>query len=76
MAVKNNNVTGSIYLIAVTFIPTEAERIAGEKKKVVVPPQFLMADDDDSARNKAVLNIPRDLDPDRCEVLVSLPFGR
>ena len=60
------------------FQPTEAERITGAKKEVVVTPQFIVADDDEAARNKTILLVPRDkeIDPDRLEVFVALPFGR
>jgi len=65
---------GSIFLIAVLYRPTQAEAIEGTKKKVVVQPQFILADDNLSASNKAALLAPRDLDPDRFEVLVTNPF--
>ncbi len=65
---------GSIFLIAVLYRPTQAEVIEGGKKKVIVQPQFLLADDAASATNKATLLAPRDLDPDRFEVLVTNPF--
>lgn len=65
---------GTIFLIAVLFQPTEAERIEGGKKKVIVEPQFVLADDIQAAINKAVMLSPRDLDPDRFEVLATNPF--
>ena len=81
MAIQTNSV-GTIYLIAVLYIPTEAERIAGAKKSVLVQPQFVLADDAQAASNKAIMlaaaasvaggtSTP---DPDRCEVLVTKPF--
>jgi len=70
------NAPGSIFLIAVLYQPTEAERIEGTKKKVIVEPQFVLADDVQSAVNKATLLVPRDqnFDPDRFEVLATNPF--
>lgn len=65
---------GSIFLIAVLYQPTEAERIEGVKKRIVVSPQFVLADDIQAAINKAVVLAPRDLDPDRFEVLATNPF--
>ena len=65
---------GSVFLIAVLYLPTEAERIEGTKKKLVVTPQFVLADDMQAAVNKAVMLAPRDLDPDRFEVLATNPF--
>jgi len=65
---------GSIFLIAVLYLPTEAERIEGVRKKIVVSPQFVVADDIQAAINKAVMLTPRDLDPDRFEVLATNPF--
>jgi hypothetical protein len=78
MAIQTNSV-GTIYLIAVLYIPTEAERISGAKKSVLVQPQFVLADDAQAASNKAIMlaavsggsTAP---DPDRCEVLVTKPF--
>ncbi len=32
------------------------------------------ADDPQAANNKAIMMISKDLDPDRCEVLVTKPF--
>jgi len=68
------NMPGSIFLIAVLYLPTEAERIEGKKKLVVVEPRFILADDIQAAINKAVVIAPRDLDPDRFEVLATNPF--
>jgi hypothetical protein len=65
---------GTIFLISVLFQPTEAERIEGTKKRIVVQPQFVLADDMAAAVNKAVMLAPRDLDPDRFEVLATNPF--
>jgi hypothetical protein len=79
MAINTLSV-GSVYLIAVLYIPTEAERIGGAKKTVLVAPQFVLADDAQAASNKAIMlaavagqgsTAP---DPDRCEVLVTKPF--
>lgn len=75
MAVKSQAI-GSIYLIAVMTLPTEAERLEGAKKVLVVEPTFIVAADAEAASTAAVLRIPRDTDPDRCEVMVALPFGR
>ena len=75
MPVKSN-ATGSVFLIAAFLLPTEAERMEGTKKKLVLEPKFVVAEDGEAARTAAVMQIPRDLDPDRCEVLVSLPFGK
>lgn len=74
MAVMANVVPGGIYLVAVLYTPTEAERIEGAKKTIIVDPQFVLADDPQAANSKAVLQIPRGTDPDRCEVLVTKPF--
>ena len=65
---------GSVFLIAVLFVPTEAERIEGIKKKIIVEPQFVLADDIQGAINKATLLAPRDMDSDRFEILASNPF--
>jgi hypothetical protein len=65
---------GSIFLVAVLYLPTEAERIEGTKKKIIVEPKFVLADDIQSAINKGALLAPRDLDPDRFEVLATNPF--
>jgi hypothetical protein len=65
---------GSIFLIAVLYVPTEAERINGVKKTVLVPAQFILADDPAAANNKAIMLVGKDSDPDRCEVLVTKPF--
>lgn len=70
----NSLAPGSIFLIAVLYVPTEAERITGTKKTIVVTPQFVLADDPTAARNKAVMLVAKELDPDRCEVLVTNPF--
>lgn len=70
----NSVAPGSVFLISVLYQPTEAERIEGTKKKMVVDPQFILADDIQSAINKAVMLAPRDLDPDRFEVLATNPF--
>ncbi len=67
-------IPGSIFLVAVLYLPTEAERIEGKKKLIVVEPQFVLADDVQGAINKATLKAPRDLDPDRFQVLASNPF--
>ena len=75
MAIKSGSM-GSVYLVSALLIPTEADRIKGEKKTLVVEPRFIVAEDGDSARNACVMLVPRDVDPDRCDVLVSLPFGR
>jgi hypothetical protein len=72
-----SNAVGSIFLIAVMYLPTEAERIEGGKKKVVVEPQFVLADDIAAATNKAVMLAAKhdaNLDPDRFEVLATNPF--
>ncbi len=70
------NSPGTIFLIAVLYVPTEAERLDGKKKQIIVTPQFVLADDPNAARSKAVMLVPRDveLDPDRVEVLVTAPF--
>ena len=70
------NMNGSIFLIAVLYAPTEAQRLEGQKKRILVQPQFILADDVKSAINKANLLVPRDeeLDPDRFEVLATNPF--
>jgi hypothetical protein len=79
MAIQTNSV-GTIYLIAVLYIPTEAERISGAKKSVLVQPQFVLADDAQAASNKAIMLAAAGAagntapDPDRCEVLVTKPF--
>lgn len=73
MAILPSDV-GTIFLIAVLFTPTEAERINGAKKTVAVQPQFILADDPAAAGNKAIMLVPKELDPDRCEVLVTRPF--
>ena len=78
MAIQTNSV-GTIYLIAVLYIPTEAERISGAKKSVLVQPQFVLADDAQAASNKAIMLAAVSggsiaPDPDRCEVLVTKPF--
>lgn len=67
---------GAIFLIAVLYRPTEAQRIEGGKKLIIVPPQFILADDAQSACNKANLLAGKagDFDPDRFEVLVTNPF--
>lgn len=65
---------GSIFLIAVLYVPTEAERINGVKKTILVAPQFILADDPAAANNKAIMLVGKDSDPDRCEVLVTKPF--
>lgn len=67
---------GSIFLIAVLYKPTEAQRLEGTKKKVIVEPQFVLADDVQSAVNKANLLAGKagDFDPDRFEVLATNPF--
>lgn len=65
---------GSVFLIAVLYLPTQAEAIEGVKKKLVVQPQFILADDIKAASNKAALMAPRDLDPDRFEILATNPF--
>jgi len=74
----NANIPGKFYLIAAMYAPTEAERITGAKKKVVVEPRFVVADDDQAAHNQTILLVPRDIeiDPDRLEVFIALPFGR
>jgi len=72
-----SNAVGSIFLIAVMYLPTEAERIEGGKKKIVVEPQFVLADDIAAATNKAVMLAAKadaNLDPDRFEVLATNPF--
>jgi hypothetical protein len=69
-----SNMPGSIYLIAVLYLPTEAERIEGKRKRIIVDPTFVLADDTQAAVNKAVMLAPRDLDPDRFEVLATNPF--
>ena len=43
------NSPGSIFLIAVLYQPTEAERIEGKKKRVIVDPQHILADDTQAA---------------------------
>ena len=77
MAVATKSV-GSFYLVGAFLIPTEAERIEGKKKVIILPPTFIVADDDQAAHSQAILRVPRDveLDPDRIEVFVALPFGR
>jgi len=68
---------GTIFLIAVLELPTEAQRIEGKRKSIVVAPQFILADDARSASNKATLLAAKEnanLDPDRIEVLVTNPF--
>lgn len=68
---------GTIFLIAVLELPTEAERIEGKRKQIVVAPQFILADDIRSASNKATLLAAKanaSLDPDRVEVLAVAPF--
>ena len=68
---------GSIYLIAVLYSPTEAERLNGGKKRILVEPKFVLADDIQSAVNKAILAVPSEtpaLDADRFEVLAKNPF--
>jgi len=75
MSIKSN-ATGSIFLIGAFQIPTEADRLEGKKKEVVLQPTFIVADDESAAHTAAVLKIPRELDPDRVEVLIALPFGR
>jgi hypothetical protein len=74
-----SNAPGSIFLIAVLYLPTEAERIDGGKKKVLVEPQFVLADDIAAATNKAIMlaaksTVVADADPDRYEVLAVNPF--
>lgn len=72
-----SNAPGSIFLIAVMYLPTEAERIEGGKKKIIVNPQFVLADDIAAATNKAVMlaaRVDAALDPDRFEVLATNPF--
>lgn len=69
-----SNAPGSVFLVAVLYLPTEAERIEGGKKRLVVEPQFIVADDIQAATNKAVTLAPRDLDSDRFEVLAANPF--
>jgi len=64
----------TIFLIAVLFRPTQAESLEGVKKRIIVEPQFVLADDARAASNMAALLAPRDLDPDRFEVLVTNPF--
>ena len=68
---------GTIFLIAVLELPTEAERIEGKRKSIVVAPQFILADDIRSASNTATLLSAKansSLDPDRVEVLAVAPF--
>lgn len=68
---------GTIFLIAVLYLPTEAQRIEGVRKTILVEPQFVLADDARSASNKAALLAAKadaNVDPDRLEVLVRNPF--
>jgi hypothetical protein len=65
---------GDFYLVAVLFVPTEAERIEGKKKIIAVTPTFVLADDPQAASSKAILMVDRSFDPDRLEVLVTKPF--
>ena len=65
---------GTIFLVSVLYRPTEAERIEGGKKKIIVEPVFVLADDIAAASSQAVLKAPRDMDPDRFEVLATNPF--
>jgi len=68
---------GTVFLIAVLYLPTEAQRIEGTRKTFIVTPQFILADDARSASNKATLlaaQVNSNLDPDRIEVLVTNPF--
>ena len=68
---------GSIFLVAVLYLPTEAQRIEGKRKEMLVSPQWVLADDARSASNKAALLAAKanaDADPDRLEVLVTNPF--
>lgn len=68
--------TGTIFLVAVLYRPTEVERLDGKKKEILVAPQHILADDSAAAVSKATLMIPRDrdLDADRIEVLTTNPF--
>ena len=65
---------GAVFLIAVLYRPTEAERIEGVRKRLIVEPRFVVADNLQAAINKAAILAPRDLDPDRFEVLATNPF--
>jgi len=68
---------GTVFLISVLMLPTEAQRIEGQRKSFLVQPQFLIADDTRAASNKAALLAAKEnpnLDPDRIEVLVRPAF--
>ena len=72
----NTNASGQFYLVAAMLNPTEAERLEGAKRVEVLAPTFIIAPDAAAAQNAAILKVPRDIDTDRVEVFVALPFGR